>query len=331
MSPIRLTNSEMSTFRLCRRDWYLRYYREFVPIVGPAAGSPLSIGTAFHDALASYYDQFTQAGEALRSGKPAIAPVHFVGPVYARAIENEPHRQIELENEQELVTLMLDGYGEWLESEAADADLRVLAPETMLEKPLVVGADGSVLATLLSKIDARVEKLSTGERLALEHKTCQSLKQALPLLQCDTQLLTEHLLEMLDIRDRGASVEDASLRAQGVLYNMSRKVKRTASAKPPFYGREQVVHNVQELRSHWAHCQSTALQILDCRARLDAGESHQLVCPPSPSRELTWKSGFFKYYVLMNDGSDWERAVLDEYKVGDALERYAGTKSYEGE
>ena len=317
--PLRLTNSEMASFKLCRRDWYLRYYLGLVPRIGPVAGSPLSIGTAVHDALAAYYEQFVEG----RMSADVKMPVEFVGAVYAAAIANEPHREVELATEQDLVTIMIDGYGSWLEEEGHDADLRILAPETRVEVPLVVTGDGEVLATLMSKLDARVERISTTERLALEHKTCTNLKQNLPVLQGDSQLLTEHLVEKMSLVAAGES----GRRADGVLYNMLRKVKRTGTAKPPFYGREHVWHNDAELRNHHAHAWSIATSILEARRRLDAGESHHTVCPPSVGRELSWKSGFLAYYVLVDDGSDWAAALDDHYVQGDPLARYDGTTS----
>lgn len=318
---LHLTNSEMTAWRTCRRDWYLRYYLGFVPRVGPEAGSPLSIGTAYHDALAAYYDQFRE--ENLTAD--VRMPVEFVAPVYAAAEANEPHRKIELANEQELVTIMLDGYGQWINDDGLDADLRILAAETKVEVPLVKDGAGVVHATLLTKLDARVERISTTERLALEHKTTTNLKQNMFVLQGDSQCLTEHLAEKLALVNSGAD----GRRADGVLYNMARKVKRTGTAKPPFYGREHVWHSDAELRSHYVHMHSIACSILDARRRLDAGESHHTVCPPTVDKAVAWRTGFLTYYLLMDEGGDWVAALDDHYVQGNPLDRYTGTASLE--
>lgn len=306
---LRLTNSEMKQFRRCRRQWWLGSYRGLRLAQTRIAGSPLTIGNRVHDALAAYYDPADQRDplDVLRASCDAdLAGLGELDEGAAKAIQSE----------WELTSAMLRGYLDWLEETGADSDLRVLTSEKKLEVPLIDGE-----ATLLSKIDARVERVSTGARLALEHKTVGNLSYALPLLQLDTQLLTEHLAELIHLRELGD--EDAEGRAEGVLYNMLRKVKRTASAKPPFYGRETVMHNVHELRNHWRHVVGTAREILRTRERLAAGENPQHVVPPNPTRDCTWDCPFFRVCPLFDDGSDAEGAVNSLYEVGDPLERYA--------
>ncbi len=298
---------------MCRRAWYLGTYRRFRPRGVSNVNRPLGIGTRVHDALEKYYQP---------AGTPCVDPVAWLNASYAADFALNPigEAEAELEKEQKLCVAMVEGYVQWVEETGVDQDIRVLAPETKIEVPLIDGV------TLLSKIDARVERLSDGARLALEHKTCGDLTQPLALLPTDRQLLTEHLVEFLDLKRQGK--EDA--RADGVLYNMLRKCKRTATAKPPFYGREDVPHNVHELRNHWRHCARIAREILETRAALDAGASHHDLCPPNPTRELSWKAGpFLRYYAMMNDGSDWEAAFAENFEVYDVLERYDDTTSYE--
>lgn len=309
---LRLTNSEMGLWRSDRRHWYLSYYRRLRPKPSPSAGTPLAIGTRIHDALAAYY---------VPEGETPADPVAWIEASYLMSIEQDPIAEDELLKEKDLTKTMVEGYMDWLAETGVDAELRVLAPETKVEVPLIEGA------TLLSKLDARVMRESDGARLALEHKTVQSLTEPLAFLQTDYQLRTEHLVEMLDLKNRGLDAE--AMRARGVLYNMLRKVKRTARANPPFYGREEVDHNVHELRNHFQHCATIAAEIIDAHRRLDAGESHHAVCPPSPSRESNWRNPFFNLYPLMDDGSDYEAAFADLLEVYDPLERYEGTTSFD--
>lgn len=325
---LRLTNSEMALWRQDRRHWYLACYRRLrlksqtVLVTTPTGGieekervavnTPLAIGTRVHDALAAYY---------VPEGEEVVDPVEWIRQSYDRDIAADPIGEADLVKEKDLSVTMVEGYMQWLEETGADAELRVLAPETKIEVPLIDGA------TLLSKIDARVIRESDGARLSLEHKTVQSLNEPLPLLQTDYQLRTEHLVEMLDLKNRGLDAEVE--RARGVLYNMLRKVKRTATAKPPFYGREEVDHNVHELRNHFHHCATLAAEIIDAHRRLDEGESHHIVCPPSPTRESTWKNPFFGMYPLMDDGSDYEAAFADLYETHNPLERYDGTTAFD--
>lgn len=301
---LRLTNSEMGTWRRCKRKWYLGTYRKLVepPRI---SGSPLAIGTRVHNALSAYYTDGSDPAAALR----AVVE----GDILAYPLEAE-----QLRKDLDLCDAMLTGYIEWLAETGVDSDIRVIAPETKIEVALVEGA------TLLSKLDARVERVSTGARLALEFKTAGSLTAPLPTLQIDSQLLTEHLVEFLALRDSGNEVEASAARAQGVLYRMMRKVKRTASAKPPFYAEEEVLHNLDELRNHWRHVVAIAHEIKAATASLDAGADHHVVAYPNPNSTCSWNCHFLHVCKLIDAGgaSDAEGYIAANFTVGDPLERY---------
>jgi hypothetical protein len=300
-----LSNSEMQTFRRCGRKWYLSTYRRLKPRAINMPGSPFSIGNVVHDSLAAYYDPTVKAD-----------PVAFAHGIIDEKRGLNPELGNFQDKEEELIVIMLEGYLEWLEETGADQDLQVIGTETMAEAVLIPGVK------LISKLDAPVTRISDGAKMALEHKTLKSMTVPLPLLKLDTQLLTEHLVRFLHLQEAGATAEEAQEACHGILYNMLRKVKRTASAKPPFYGREDVPHNIHELRAHWRHCVSVALEIQNKRSRLDQGETHHTVCPPSPTRNCTWDCDFFKICVMADDGSDFEGALHDLYEERDPLERY---------
>ncbi len=313
MTDLRLSNSEMKDYRRCQRKWYLGTYLELRLRQGPEPGSPLSIGTLVHDALAAYYDPSVKAD-----------PVLYAEQIFQDAVAESPAYESALAREFELIRIMLSGYMEWLEETGADQDIEVLGTERMAEIEVAEGI------TLLSKLDAPVRRVSDGTRMAFEHKTVQSLGAPLSLLKLDTQLLTEHLVLFLSARMEGATDAEAYAQCTGIVYNMLRKVKRTASAKPPFYGREEVPHNIHELRNHWRHVLAIAREIQRTRARLDAGESHHTACVPNPTRECTWDCDFFRVCVLADDGSDFEGALEDTYEKRDPLERYQGAQPLVG-
>lgn len=309
--PLRLSNSEMADFRQCKRKWYLGTYRRLRKRAIDAPGSSLSIGNRVHDALAGYYDP-TQ---------PDFDPIAYITATIDAEMQAVGEYAKDYEKERDLTVAMVNGYFEWLEETGHDQDLVLLGSETFVEVPLADISGTPV--TLLSKLDAPVERKSDGAKLALEHKTVSSLEQPLPLLKLDTQLLTEHLARFLHAQANGATAEEAYDQCHGILYNMLRKVKRTASAKPPFYGRVDVPHNIHELRNHWRHVYATAQQILATRAALDAGVDHHKAAPPSPTRDCTWKCPFFQVCVMADDGSDFEGALEGLYEERDPLERYA--------
>lgn len=351
-TTLRLTNSEMKTWRRCRRQWWLGYHRglqrretEF--------NKPLSVGSRLHDVLAWYY----QPGLA-RDPEDAMRVLREGVEVDVR---NHPDHEEDIRKEADLVDAMLEGYFQWLEEEGHDSQIEIIAPEAEMEVALEV-VDG---ATILSKIDARIRDVETGKVGALEHKSVQSLKDPIRRLQVDTQLLTEHLVEYLtqlaepgtvsgldateleamkmpelrklatdlDLAPGGRKKADyvaalsapAANPAEFVLYNMLRKVKRTPSAKPPFYGREEVRHNVEELRSHYRHVAQQAREIIRARQILDEDpDSHHEIAYPNPTNDCTWDCAFKDVCLggMIDDGSDFEAALEEHFVVGDPLERY---------
>jgi PD-(D/E)XK nuclease superfamily protein len=306
---LRLSNSEMATFRRCRRKWYLSQYRRLSPRASYSFGTPIHIGNVVHDALAAYYDP------ELRTDPVAHARAYVDG-----VIHDDPAHEYEAEKEWTLIEPMLTGYVEWLEETGADSDLKFIGSERMVEAQMTENV------TLISKLDAPVEQISDGAKLALEHKTVGSLEEPLGLLKIDTQLLTEHLVRFMDAQAKGADADEAYDQCHGVLYNMLKKNKHTSRAKPPFYGRLTIPHNIYELRNHWKHVLETAREISKATVRLDANEDHHRVCPPSPDKTCQWQCQFFKVCGMFDDGSQVEAALDAMYEEKDPLERYQGAE-----
>jgi hypothetical protein len=306
-----LTNSEAKSWRHCKRRWYLGYYRELEKR-GRTFNSPLSIGTRVHNTLQTLYVPGLE--------RPDPMPAFYEK--VESDVEEHPAMEKDIRKEAKLCEAMIEGYLQWLEEEGADSDLRVVEPEAEMEAVLIPGETEPV-ATLLSKVDARVERVSDKKRGALEHKTAASLTDPLLLLQVDTQLLTEHLVEYLHLLER----EEGENRAEFVLYNMLRKVLRSAKAKPPFYARHEVKHTVHELRNHWKHVVCVAKEILEVREKLDAGADHHDVCPPNPGRDCKWICSFKEVCLpgRLDDGQDPEPLLEDLYEKVDPLERYRST------
>ncbi len=314
---IGLSNSEMAVFRRCRRRWYLGHYRRMKPRVDPEAGSALSVGNFVHDALAAYY-----------VAEGGIDPVVYANAALDLAIEAHPSEETARRKEFTLVEAMLKGYMEWLEAEGADADLRILGSEQTVKVPLK-DSSGLLGITLLSKLDAPVERISDGQRLALEHKTTGSLDAPQIGFRIDGQFLTEHLARFLHSIEQGMTAEEAHRDCSGILVNQLKKVKRSATAKPPFFNRVEVPHNIYELRNHWKHVVAIGREIAAAEARLDAGEDHHSVAPPTPIPDrCKWECEFFRICPLADDNSDFEGALNAIYEERDPLERYDGADEF---
>lgn len=311
-SPLRLTNSEMRAFRRCRRKWWLSYHRGLVPRTDDAPLAPRRVGTIVHDALAAYYERGDDPVKVVLDGHEK------------RLAEYGEFFVKEVTRETALCEAMITGYLDWLAESGADSEMDVIGAERAAEAPLGDGApEGS---TVLAKLDAVVDHKPTGQKLAFEFKTVADLSTPLALLRIDSQFRTEHLVRfLLQLRD-GATAEEAITDCSGVLWRGLRRVKRTVTAKPPFYREEIVRHNIEELRNHWRHVVSTALEIDRAQTELDSGRDPHLVAPPNPVKDCKWDCEFFNVCPMFDDGSRVEEALAANFDVRDPLERYEGAE-----
>jgi hypothetical protein len=298
------TNSELESWLHCKRCWWLGYYRKLRPV--REVRSPLTVGSLYHYAMESYYRGVGDPVDVIRIRATGMIEAH---PDFARDIAKDA----------ELAGIMAQGYMEWLEETGEDADLEVYAAEEKIDVPL-----GETGHTLRGKLDARAIHRSSGARLFLEHKTVQNLADLPKTAQTNHQFLTYSLLELLGDSTRYAPLQETAERTDGVLLNMARKVKRTSSAKPPFYGRVPIRYNVDEIRNHFRHLVAITGEIDRARTRLDAGESHQYVVPPTSTRDCYWRCSFSSVCMsgMIDNGGDWESYLLAGFEECDPLARY---------
>lgn len=301
----KISNSEIGAFKWCRRNWWLTYYRR----LGPIRDDPTSaagLGTLVHIGLQTYYEAGAETAMAVVSKRAADDVVMF---------EDTPDRLAAVQKTHELARVMLEGYFEWAEETGADEDLRVVGVEEKVEVPLA-GLPG---VSLLAKMDTRVERVSTGERVFVDHKTVQSIGDTERLAYLQPQFRHYHLIEHLkwiaDGRPPGS-------RTGGVIINMLRKVKRTATAKPPFYGRMEIRHNDEILRRHWEHIITEILEVLDTERALDEGGEHHKLVPPTAGRDCLWRCPFVSLCPMFDDGGDAESMIQLSFAERDPLARY---------
>lgn len=305
----RVSNSELKTFKRCRRKWWLAYHRKMQRPVEDLVGAR-SIGTRIHFALAVYYSGTYDVDDALRTYKASSEEDLEL------FIDRNPMAETKkLESELDLGRIMLEGYFDWLAETGADSDLRVIASETPIEAPIPAFPN----VNIRGKLDVRIARESDGARLFMDHKTVGSLSQANGILIMDEQMLTYHLLERLEAIAIG---DDSGERTDGGLYNMLRKCKRTATAKPPFYERVEVRHNDIELRHFYERVTAEVGRILEAERALNSGTSHYSVVPPNPTRDCSWDCDFFLLCPLFDDGSRAEDLLAANYALGDPDARY---------
>ena len=302
-----VSNSEIKCFKRCRRKWWLTYYRQLQPMstAGDAIG-PRGIGNRVHACLAAFYEPGSLDVAVAMSVHEALVKDDLA------RLEASGGDLAKYTKEADLSCAMLAGYFEWLEDEGVDEGLTVAGVETELQAELPITLARSV--TIRGKLDKRVVRDRDGARLFLDHKTVQEFTTPSRVLHLDEQFLMYELLETLN----GIAEDD---RCDGGLYNMLRKVKRTAGAKPPFYMRLEIRHNIHELRAFYDRLRAELLDMYELREQLDAGRTEAAY--PNPTRDCSWDCDFFAVCGLLNDpSSDAEFVIGNAYRVGDPYARY---------
>jgi CRISPR/Cas system-associated exonuclease Cas4 (RecB family) len=306
---VSISNSEIQTYKDCRRKWYLGTYRGLAPKAKEHTG-PLKLGTRIHDALEQYY----------------VTDEHPVD-AYARLqrIDNQKFMQSDkatdvaeikkFNSESELGRIMLEGYVEWQAEENRDSELIFVAAEKKLSHRLPEIARGRV--ELIGKLDLQVRRRSDGSRASLDHKSALTFNPYYQFAHMSEQLMHYTILESLNPDGDDSPVD-------GGIYNLLKKVKRTATAKPPFYERIDVRFNRKTLNSFWTRTQGAVHGIMELRDALDNGADPLFVAYPRP--RMDWgcsKCPFFTVCPMLDDGSYAEEYIEDFFEQVDPNARYS--------
>jgi len=312
--PLRVSNSEIQTWKDCRRKWWFVYYRELgLKRENQEVTGARSLGTRVHITLEGMYTRNENPLQTLRDIYEFDAE---------RLLEAGRTQEVidELWKEYDLANAMISGYVEWVEENAVDEGLSFVGAEEVVE------VKSSIEGVLLrGKLDQRWVREADGARLFRDFKTVGNLTEPPKILPMDEQMKFYHLLEYLQSMESTGG--EPQWRTDGALYTMLRKVKRTATAKPPFYGQIEVHHNITEIRNMWLRVVKVIEEIFDARAALDAGGDHQYLMPPRPSRDCTWKCDFFPVCPMADDGSNLEGMLESYYEHRDPHERYSSEDS----
>lgn len=281
----RVNQSEMTTFMRCPRKWTLGYLRGLAPVT---ESSKLHLGSLVHLALKEHY----RGGDALELLE--LAEV--------QALSEAPEETLaEVAKEAELAYLMVQGYLEWLEETGADVGLEIILCEEELEVPLgtiyVPGA-GEIDVVLHGTPDL-LSRSPDGLLSLYDHKTVAAFGQFLNRRQgLNFQLLTYSWMWWKMTGDR----------PDAIALNMLRKVKRTASAKPPFYMREPFEINQLQLESHEAHMRQVVFEML-------SAEYVQERSYPVPDQDCDWKCEFVTPCIMMDNHPQGAAEMLNELYV----------------
>lgn len=299
---IQISNSEVQTWKSCRRKWWLSYYRRLRPKTKDFTG-PLALGSRVHKALELYYS----TGEALLDVWASLVATD------RDIVIMDGRDTIDFDNEADLGRIMLEGYLAWVAEEGIDSDVDIISSEQKLIAPLLQGR-----VELIAKVDQRVRRKADGVRLFRDFKTSAGFTDITQTAHLNEQLLTYLLIEALQ--------KDEKERCDGGVFVMLRKVKRTASARPPFYDYIEVRHNIFTLRNFWTRINGELSDMVQVRSALDDGADHHFVAYPRPSRDCTWACPFFSICGMFDDGSAVEQAIYDNFETGDPYGYYGDYK-----
>lgn len=334
-----ISNSELQTWKRCRRKWYLTYYRKLTPRISDPT-TLMESGTRVHVALSEWYSpNRTNTTNPLEVHARLIdeASDQLIKeslPDYGGFDPEDPEHQLlttrlnELEKCAALERAMIEGYLEWVAQTGADEEFEIIGSEMPIVVPI---SDFGVLGRFIELygigiLDVRVRRKSDGTIAFLDHKTVQSLTQPIPTLRQNEQMLHYILLE--EERQYGSLPERgvySNTIPTGAYYNMIRRVKRTASAKPPFFAREFISHTQQEVMNHRSHVVGAAHDIISTGIQLRNGmNDHHELAYPSVTMNCSWDCPFFSVCYMFDDNSHPEAALAGLYKTHDPLERYKG-------
>lgn len=310
-----ISHSEGKTFEECQRRWWLAWYRGLRLRQQSPLGA-LAIGDRIHRALRMWYTP-----DGVIPTDPRIALERCITDDWTALVKTYGENSPEIERvskdfnaEANLERAMISGYVDWLSETGADSELAVIAAETYMEAVLELPA-GYPDTKIIGKLDVRFFRKIDGARLFMDHKTVGDLVTPTRTLRIDTQMKHYHLLEFL-------TTDDADRRCNAALYNMLRKVKRTATAKPPFYGRAEVDHNPHTIENYHRHVIATTVKIIDTERALESGMDHHDVVTPTPSKDCHWKCPFVAVCSMLDDGSRAEAMLEQFYVKGEPLSYY---------
>lgn len=302
-----VSNSELQTFKRCRRKWWLAWHRG-LHLRHESPVGVRQVGNRLHRALQFHYSP---------SGPiDLLAALEGLILVDRAAMEESPivndDVRAKFEKEADLERIMLEGYLEWLAATGADSELEIVAAEQYVEAGLTEFDDR---VAIIGKLDVRLRRKLDGVHLFMDHKSVANFGDSVRMLVLNEQMIHYHLLESLALGEDG-------LRTEGALYNMMRRVKRTEKAKPPFYERIEVRHNKHTVENYRRRIVGEITDMLEVSDQLKSGASHHTAAYPSPTRDCAWDCPFLAICPMFDDGSRVEDMIVQYYDEGDPLDYY---------
>lgn len=319
------TNSELGTMRRCPRKWYFEYYLSIKKIY-ENKNLAVASGIYLHEGIADMYNggqDPLSTVTLLAATDRAEQETMLMGAGENAQLKISENLEI-INKAEELALIMVQGYLEWLSEEGADSYLQFISAE---EEISVLFPSDQIQSmkpvSVLGKLDARFLDERSGARVFMDHKSVQNFADREKTAHLDTQFLFYSLIDYLTLLEDQVDGNTDVAWTDGGIINMARRVKRTGTAKPPFFKRKDVRHSIHELRNFFIRTSGEILRVLQTEASLDANVDHRSACPPSPTRDCSWDCPYIQLCPIVDDGSDASGFIEDVFSVVDPLERYS--------
>lgn len=295
------TQSELKTWRRCKRKWWLGTYRRLKldpTLTKPGAASQ---GTLVHASLEGLYT--TGDWE-----EPLTEALSHAQTIWAE----QPERLEKYEKMVELAYIMVEGYIDWLAESGADQHFTLIDVERKVAVPL----PGHENVGLMGKLDQLIHDDFFDQIAFLDFKSVGGLDDIPKKAERDEQFL--HYTTLLRLRD-------PETKPTAGVWRMLRKVKRTARATPPFYGEHRYHFNRHQLDSYYARMTVVINEILHAEQLLAASlpSMHHILMYPTPDRDCDYFCEFKDICPMFDNGDRVEQLIEDWYVEGDPLERYS--------
>jgi hypothetical protein len=283
---LKVSPSEISTFRRCRRKWYLKYHLGWTPREQPATSAAL-LGTRIHAALEAYYGH-------------NIDPCSALGVIYDHARAERPDAETALTAEQDWAVIMVSGYLDWAAETGVDEEYDVIDVERAIEVPIVLSS--GEMAVVSGKLDQIVRRRMDDAVCLRDWKTVGTLHKA-DLLVLDEQMRIYSAL---------LTIASDGMRVDGALYAMLLRSKRTARASGPFYEQVHINYNGAEHQAMMLRLKGVLDDMDRVTRQLSTGlVDHRVAVYPNPMTDRCgWDCSEFKLICPMFD---------DKSRVDDAL------------
>jgi CRISPR/Cas system-associated exonuclease Cas4 (RecB family) len=295
-----VSNSEVQSYLDCKRRWWLSYYRALTPVAEKQVG-PMAVGRRVHRVLEEGYSTPGREEAARRILAETIERDY--------PLAEEAGDLKKFESEAELALIMVEGFFDWAAEEGLDAEWEVVAPERIVKAPPIEVLGRPVIVK--GKLDQLIRRLMDGSLFMRDWKTTVEFN---PVMMSFKPQLKTYLLIL--------SLTEPDAQVSGGQFVFLRRVKRSGTAKPPFYYVEPIFVGPREMENFYKQLTGTLARMMATVDALDAGADHHQVVPPRPTRDCSWRCPFYACCDMFDDGSNVEQYLEITYKRGDPYAYY---------